>query len=347
MNPFRLWLPLAITLMAGAAGAWQSPEGALQSWLAVVLTWGALPLGALAILMTHGLTGGRWGTVTRPLWLALAGTLPVFVVAMVVPVLGIGLLFPWTAPASSLPELVQNKLLYLNEPFFVLRSLFYGCVWLALAWGLGVWRGRARRIHAPGLILWLLILTFFGFDWFMSLEPLFYSDIYGLMLATGFGSAALAFGMLVQPGSAGESPRRDLANLWLAVLLGWMFMAISQYIVIWSANLPDEIGWYLARNESPWFEMGWLSFGLFFLVPFLILLSGTAKGRGTWLKTAAVTCLVGHLLQVHWLILPAFGEWQPVQLWLTPVLLVATGAGFLAMVRAGFQTRTERAEVMP
>lgn len=337
MNPRTVPL-IGIALLAlGAVGAALGGAAFAQSWLAVSLIWGSLPLGALAMLMTHGLTGGRWGEQSRPLWLALAATLPLFAAAMLPLLFGLHTLFAWTAPAQELPEVVRNKLAYLNRPFFIVRSLGYFAIWLGLAWALGVWRRRGAAVQAPGLILWLLSLTFFAFDWFMSLEPEFYSDIYGLMLGTAMVAAAIACALLLGARRMDPGARRDIANLWLAILLGWVFLAFSQYIVIWSANLPHEIGWYIHRSRGAWRPISVISFALFFLLPFAVLLSSAAKGRADWLMAAAAACLLGHILQICWLVLPAFGGWSGLQIWLVPTLVLLVGAIYGASYRASYR----------
>lgn len=334
MKPRAILFAGTVVLALGAAAASLGGKPFAAAWLAAALVWGCLPLGALAILMAHGLTGGRWGEAGRPLWLAVAATLPLFAAAMLPLLFGMPSLFAWTAPAQELPELVQNKLAYLNPPFFILRSLAYFALWLWLAYALGAWRPRSRRIQAPGLILWLLALTFFSFDWLMSLEPEFYSDVYGLMLAANAVVAAFAWVLLLGAHRMDADARRDIANLWLGVLLGWVLFAFSQYIVIWSANLPDEILWYVHRSRDLWRPLSVISFALFFLLPFAVLLSGKAKGRADWLAAAAASCLLGHLLQIGWLVLPAFGGGSVAQLLLLCALVLVIGAVYVAAIRA-------------
>ena len=304
----------------------------LRSWLTATLMWGALPLGALGVLMTHGLTGGAWGDHTRNVWLALAATMPLFAVALLILLPGMDELFPWTRPPAELPEVVQNKRFYLNEPFFIARSIIYVVIWVGLVWLMGAWRGPPRAVNAPGLILWVFTLTFFGFDWMLSLEPKFYTDVFGLMLVTGTASSGMALGLLLAAPVLTAPLRRDLANLWLAVLLSWAFMAYAQYIVIWSGNLPHEIEWYLARHDPPWGTVNALALSLFLVLPFFILLSTRAKDHSRWLTVAAVSCLFGHVLYVHWLVVPAFGDLLPAQYWLDPAAVIALGAGFVWLI---------------
>ncbi|GAB2783457.1 hypothetical protein GCM10027040_06850 [Halomonas shantousis] len=318
-------LALALCLL-GAVIDWTA---FLRSWLVATLTWSALPLGAVAVLMTHNLTGGAWGHASRHVWRALAGAMPLFALAMVPLLFGLDELFSWTRPLSELPEVVRHKRLYLNEPFFLGRWGFYMVVWLGLAWLLA-WRGsRAKAVSAPGLILWVLTVTFFSVDWYMSLEPKFYSDVFGLERVCAMAASSLAAGMLLLAPQLKAALRKDIANIWLTLLLGWIFMGFSQLIIIWSGNIPDEIGWYIHRSEGAWQWVGRMAFVLFMLVPFMILLSTTAKQRRGWLTLAAGICLVGYVLQMQWMILPAFEEWRPAQTWLDPAALVAVGAGFV------------------
>ncbi|MEX2577322.1 MAG: hypothetical protein WD382_11800 [Halofilum sp. (in: g-proteobacteria)] len=316
----------ALLCLIGAVAAWPA---FVRSWLTATLTWGALPLGAVAVLMTHGLTGGRWGDDSRPIWLALAASMPVFALALLPLLFALDPLFSWTRPESELPAVVARKTAYLNEPFFVLRTLVYLAIWLALPWLLGVWQRRpGHAVHAPGLIAWLLALTFFSYDWLLSLEPEFYTDILGLILAIGSSAACFAVGLLVSVRHLAPAVRTDLANIWLALLLGWVFLVFSQFIVIWSANLPHEIGWFLARREGPWPAVNAVALALFFVLPFAVLLSSAAKRDARWLTLAAASCLAGHVLYVQYLVLPAFDEQYPAQLWLGPAAVLALGAAF-------------------
>lgn len=330
MPPGKIALLALGGLVAALAGDIFAP-----GWLAAVLVWGSLPLGALAILMVHRLTGGRWGEAGGAQWLLLAATLPLFAAALLPLLAGMPSLFAWTQPAETLPHLVRNKLAYLNTPFFILRTLAFFALWLWLARALSTRRAQRGRMPAAGLLLWLLALTFFAFDWFMSLEPEFYSDIYGLMLAAETTATAFAWALLFGAQHMDPDARRDIANLWLGVLLGWAFFAFSQYIVIWSANLPDEIGWYIHRSRGLWRAVSVISFALFFVLPFAVLLSGKAKGSGRWLVFAAASCLLGHVLQIGWLILPPFDDSGLWSLLLLAVLVSLFGAVLFAGHRRG------------
>lgn len=290
-------------LVLGAVMAWQT---LLQAWLVAWMVLALPSLGAMALLMVHGLTGGAWGRASEPIWRGMAAVMPLLALALLPLLLGLDVLFPWTAPVDTLPDVVRHKLAYLNQPFFITRTLVYLAVWILLARWLT--RPGAERIgsrwYAPGLIVWVLSITFFCYDWLMSLEPSFYSDIYGLEIMAFAVTSSLALGLLFAAPALTAAIRLDLANLWLAVLLAWAFLAFSQLIIIWSANLPHEIAWYLTRGEGTWRWVGRISVLGYLVVPFAMLLPTSAKRHARWLQVAATSCAIGHVLHVHWLVWP-------------------------------------------
>ncbi|WP_347331435.1 hypothetical protein [Marinimicrobium locisalis] len=332
--PTLFWLPLTVAGAVGLGGALLDWPLFLSGWLTAALTWIALPLGALAVLMTHGLTGGRWGDQTLPVWRALAATLPLSVAAMMPLLFGLNELFPWTQPESTLPEVVRNKRLYLNPGFFIARTLGFFILWLGLV--VMLLRRSPKRLHGPGLLLWLLSLTFFSVDWLMSLEPTFYSDVFGLIFATSAIGAAMAMGLLLRAGRGDPTATRDLLGLWLAVVIGWAFLAFSQYIIIWHGNLPHEIGWYVHRSEGHWRTLGVVSFGLFCAGPLIALLAGQ-RTRRSLLALAAVVTLAGFVLRTQWLVMPAFPRADLIWHGFTWLATFALGAAHVGMAFASLK----------
>ncbi|SFH78211.1 hypothetical protein [Modicisalibacter xianhensis] len=333
-----------VALVICLVGALYDWTAFLRSWLVASLTWGALPLGAAAVLMTFAMTGGAWGQASQGVWRALTFTMPLFALAMLPVLFGVDELFSWTRPPSELPEVVRRKLLYLNEPFLLVRWIVYFVVWLGLAWLLAFKSRLARSIAAPGLILWVFTLTFFSTDWYMSLEPEFYSDVFGLERICAMAASGMALGLWILAPRVTPAVRKDIANIWLAVLLSWAFMGFSQLIVIWSGNIPDEIIWYIHRAEGNWQWIGRMSFVLFLLIPFAILLSTSAKQSPGWLRIATGICLVGYVLQTQWMVLPAFEEWRATQSWLVPAALVAIGGGFVWVIGRSLEHQEARNE---
>jgi hypothetical protein len=315
---------LAICAVAG----FFNPAQFFRSYLVAFLFWSGIPLGCLAVLMLHHLVGGGWGFLIRRLLEAGTRTLPV-VAALVVPLLlGIPQLYIWAHPeAVAADPLLLHKRVYLNVPFFVVRTVLYFVVWIVLAHFLNRWSADqddtgaaslARRLYAlsgPGLVVYGLTVTFASLDWAMSLEPDWFSTIYSAVFMVGQVLSALAFvtAMLMflassEPLSAVASPRylNDLGNLLLAFVILWAYMAFSQFLIIWSGNLTDEISWYLHRVRGGW---QWVAAGVLafhFGLPFLLLLSREIKRNVRSLSLLAGALLFMRLLDMVWNVDPAF-----------------------------------------
>lgn len=316
------------------------PRYALQSWLAATLFWTGLSLGGLGLLMVHHLTAGRWGWYIRPILHATATTLPFVLLAFIPLLLGLDSLFPWMAPAQELSEQVQQKLLYLNAPFFILRSLLYFLIWIGLTFALRAWQrpsaGRFQGWSALGLILYGISITFYGYDWVLSLDPEFYSSAIGYVLGTAQFVSILAFAILMaawlqpswQPDAA--PPYQDLGNLLLAAVMLWAYIAFTKYLIIWIADLPPEIRWYLDR-QGAWLWLSWIMIFGHFAVPFVILLARRVKRSRRLLAATAAYLLLMHWLNVEWWILPSFQQ-RPLWAALLDVLApIALGGLWLAV----------------
>lgn len=341
------WVALGI----GAAGvalaslAWSTdPAAFYSSWLFASLYWLDLSLGCLAILMIHRLTGGEWGRFIEPVLRSGAAALPVMALAFILLLFGLEELYVWTEPASTLPKAVQKKLAYLNVDFFQLRTLVYFAIWILLALLMRVWH-RPEHVEtlaasraAAGLILYTLAITFFSFDWVMSLDPEFYSTILGAIV--GVGQVLAAFALIVLVGSQvepwrsaahGTRNRQDLGNLLMAFLLLWVYMAFSQLLIIWSADLPHEIRFYVQRIEHGWLGVGILVALFHFALPFAALISRWVKRSRKTLALIAGTVLVTHVLDVWWLVMPALrtAAWHVT--WLDVVSFAGVGGLWLAV----------------
>lgn len=331
-----------VALLLTALGAQLDHDAFLRAWLFAALTGIALPLGAMPVLMTHNLTGGRWGEPIRAPLKAMVATLPLMLMLFLPLLLGAQLLFPWTGDLSGLPAVVRHKDFYLNLPFFYARFALYTVIWLTLAARLSVWGGKrgSTPTSAGGLLLWGLTTTFFAIDWIMTLEPAWYSDILGLIFMGSLLSMAPALIFLL-PGvypdadhrPALEGARRDFAHLWLAAILFWIFVAFSQYLIIWSGNLPHEIRWYVHRGQGGW---QWLALAVMLLcgaLPFAALLPAGWKRRSRPLAVLSALVLLGHALEFAWLVLPAYYPHHWHLGWRSPVALLAVASLGLLLIQ--------------
>ena len=277
--------------------------------------------------MLHNLTGGQWGlTIRRPLEAAAMTVLPMAV--LFVPVaLGLKSIYPWMDPdiVKANPA-IQHKQKYLNESFFLLRAGIYFAYWVLVATLLhaGAIRrdaeGRPTRawwlpkISGPGLAFLFFTGSFAAIDWGMSIEPAWYSTMYGPMLIVGWGLLTFASMIVVAYGlrrvspeyrAAATPPRiQDLGNLMLAFVMLWAYMAFSQFLIIWAGNLVEEIPWYLRRLRAGWQYVALALIVFHFFVPFVALFFLETKRSVERLVVVAGLVIAMHLVDLTWLILP-------------------------------------------
>jgi hypothetical protein len=354
------WLALLVGLGGGVLcvlGYVQNPTQFFRSYLMAYLFWLWLSLGCLAILMLHHLVGGAWGVLIRRILEAGTRLLPLMVVLAAPLVFGLHDLYIWARPGGAEGhETAQFRDFYLQLPFFGWRAGSYFVVWLALTYFLNRWsrqqeraqeaagvRSRRRRmalLSGGGMVLYGLTVTFAAVDWMMSLEPHWFSTIYGFLVVTGQLVAAMAFAIVitgwladVEPLASMVSPGHlnDLGNLLLAFVMLWAYCAFSQLLITWSGDLPEEIQWYLHRSHSGW---NWLRLSLLlfhFAVPFFLLLSRGIKGRARFLSVVAAVLFVTHVLDIYWLVMPAFFPEQLHVHWLDVVAILSLGGLWLAV----------------
>lgn len=322
-----------IGLVAGGIGAVMNPSQFFQSWLVGFIFLLGLALGSLGLLMLQHLSGGQWGLVGRRVFEASARTLPLLAVLFIPILFAMPTLFEWARPEVVAGDgILQKKAPYLNVPFFTGRAIFYFLFWIFCGWMLTKWsaaqdRGtestdaagmvRFRTLSAPGILVLVLTITFATTDWVMSLDPHWFSTIFGLMFTAGFGLSALALTIAVlasigpEGALAGILTKRhfhDLGKLLLAFTMLWAYLNFSQFLIIWSGNLPEEIPWYVERLRGGWGVVAIaLVIGHFFL-PFMLLLSQDLKKRPQLLARVAMFILAMRLVDTIFLISPTFAH---------------------------------------
>ena len=299
-----------------------------EAWLVAFLFWLAPALGSMAIVMLHNMTGGGWGFAVRRLLEAAMRTVPWMALFFVPVLLGMHELYEWShADAVATDPLLAHKALYLNARFFSVRALVYFALWAGLARGIVRLSERydrklstkaLRRLKVAsgfGLAGYVLTLTFASFDWGMSLEPHWYSTIYGLQFVVGQALATLCVAIVVasrlarhEPFSRWLSPGHfhDLGNLTMAFVLLWAYLAFSQYLIIWSGNLPEETPFYVARLGHGWQALALLLLVGHFAAPFAILLVRQTKRDPRVLAAIAVVLLGMRYVDLYWMLAPAF-----------------------------------------
>jgi hypothetical protein len=327
-------------LVAGSASlvlfvalGFRDPVQFLRSYLLAFVFWVGLPLGCTAILMIHNMIGGTWGfPLRRPLE---SGTKTMFLMAvLVLPILfRLPLLYSWADPAVVQADpLLQYKHAYLNVPFFVVRTVIYFSIWLLIISLVNKWSKqqdetgeedltqRIRNLSAPGLLIFGLTVTFASVDWVMSLEPHWTSTIYGMIFMVSELLAAMSVMTIVVIRLSKEksllglvTPRllNDYGNLLLVFTMLWAYLSFSQFLIIWGANLREEIPWYMTRARGGWAGVALLLIIFHFAVPFLLLLTRFVKRRAETLRLVAAGLLVMSLVDIFWLLTPAFNHAGP------------------------------------
>ena len=324
-------------LLLCMAGVAVDPTRAFAAYLFAYVTVLTMVLGALILVMISHVTAARWFTVLRKLTLAVTASLPVLAV-LVLPVLfGVQRLYPWAHAASlsgELRRLALHRQAWLNVPFFVARAIIYVVVVAACGEMLRRWAAREnhvsrgadvvmvlqqqRRASAIGLVVVGLTLTMVAFDWLMPLDTEWDSTVYGVyVFAGGFVSALGVIALLAyigaRSGSALDGSVSDehfgaLGKLMLTFVIFWAYIAFSQFLIIWIGDIPADSSWYLVRGSGSWGALGVIVVIGQFAIPFILLLSRALKRQPRTLAAIGAWLVVMHVLDVYWLVLPAFSS---------------------------------------
>ena len=331
------------TVMAGQ-------EKFYQAYLVAYVFWMGIVLGSMALLMVQHLSGGAWGVVIRRPLEAAARTMPLMAFLFIPIVLGMNHLYHWTRPDALSDPVIAQKAAYLNTPFFLARQVFYFAVWVTLSWRLTGWSAAQDKNPDPallkkfsvlsggGLLVYALTSTFAAIDWTMSVNPHWFSTMWGPLYMAGQGLSAFAFSIVIVVTLSQVAPLNrvvtahhlhDLGKFLFAFLMMWAYLSFSQFLIIWSANLEEEIPHYLVRWDD-WF--GYISAFIIighFALPYALLLSRDVKRDGRRLRMVAIWILFARVVDYYWHVAPEFhGEHLTVSL-LDIGLPLAIGGIFL------------------
>jgi hypothetical protein len=344
-------LGLAGIVVSALLGA-RDPGQFYFSWLVAFLFWLSIALGALFFVLTHFVTKASWSVVLRRQAENVMGTLPVFALLFVPIVLGMHDLYHWThADAVAHDPLLAGKSAYLNTGFFLARAAACLAVWALLA----SWFARRSvdqdrtgdvpttlgliRYSAPALFAFALTVTVASIDWMMSLDPHWYSTMFGVYYFAGCLVGFFAFMNLLAAamqraglfrGTLTTEHFHDLGKLLFGFTVFWAYIAFSQYFLIWYGNIPEETVFYARRMQGSWETLSamlaWGHFG----VPFLFLMSRHAKRRTATLVAGSVWVLVMHLIDLYWIVMPVHRPAGAAPGLVDLAALVAVGGVFLA-----------------
>lgn len=345
-----LLVGIAGTLLA-LTGFVLDREQFLRSYLYAYVYWIGMALGCTAILLLHHVVGGKWGMVIRRMCEAGARTLPFMIVLLIPVLLSIPTLYIWARPEALHDANIQSKAAYLNRPFFILRTVFYFLIWTLYSYLLNKYSAeqdrtgdellieKMRAISAPGLVVFTFVTTFAFIDWIMSLEPHWFSTIYGAMFMVGQVLETFAFLIALLIVLSRRSPLKeyvtpqhlhDLGNLMFAFMVLWAYLSFSQFLITWAGNLPEEIPWYLHRLKGGW---GWVALTLVifhFATPFALLLMRGIKRHAERLFKVCLLMIAIRMVDVYWVVEPSFYNRELHLHWIDFVTPFAVGGLWLA-----------------
>jgi hypothetical protein len=355
-----------IGLVLFILGLLADPWRAFAAYLFAYVTVLTLVLGALIQVMISHVTAARWFTVLRKLTLTVTTSLPLLAI-LVLPILfGVQRLYPWAHAATLSPalrKLAEHRQAWLNVPFFATRAIIYVIVFAACGEMLRRWAAREnhvsragdvvmvlrrqRRASAIGLVVVGLTLTLVAFDWLMPLDTEWYSTVYGVYVFAGGFVAALGLIALLAyisaqnggalNGSVSDEHFGALGKLMLTFVIFWAYIAFSQFLIIWIGDIPADSSWYAVRGSGSWGTLALIVVIGQFAIPFVLLLSRTLKRQPRALAGIGVWLVIMHVLDVYWLVLPAFDPSGIKLSWMDPAALLMVGG--LAIASAAHRVR--------
>jgi hypothetical protein len=351
----------AIALAATLVALFTDSQHFWQSYLFAYIFWAGLTLGCLGIFFMHNVVGGNWGVVVRRMVESGLKTLPLMAFFAIPLFFALKTLYRWTDAAYRTDHFaVGHKAAYMNEPFFIARTVLYFVIWLALGYRiLGMANEhdrtgdpalfkRIKGASAPALVIFVVSTTYAFIDWIMSLEPDWYSTIYPWMFTVGEVLLTFAFltALLVllskrEPFSSFVTQQHyhDLGNLMLAFTMLWAYMSFAQFLIIWAENLPDEIPWYIRRFSGGWGYVAWAIAIFHFGVPFFLLLMRSIKKNPNLLSRLAIWMIIVRILDVFWIVVPAWRQKGLDVYWTDVVALIGIGGIWLGFFIRNLKSR--------
>ena len=356
----------AVATVFSIVAVFVSPDHFFRAYLMAYMFWLGVTLGCLALLMLQYLSGGTWGLIIRRQLQAASKNIPMMFALFIPLLFAIGRLYPW-ADANRVvgDEILRHRESVFTPTWWVGRAILYFLCWWVLGYGLTrlseirdnnpgndyQWRRRFQKFAAPGLVVYGFTITFASIDWVMSLDPHWSSTMYGVLFIGGQALSAMSFAIAMTVLLARFEPMRrvirpdylvDLGKLLLAFVMLWAYFAFSQYLIIWSGNLAEEIPWYLDRTHGGWQYFALLIIVFHFMVPFVLLLSRSLKKKGRMLAAVAGGIMFMRMIDLFWLIEPNFKQDPAVpwaQLWMYVVVPVAMGGLWMAAFLTSLRSR--------
>lgn len=341
-------LVAVVALVAWTIGLAADRTVAMQSYIYAFTVWVSLALGCLGMTLLHHVTRARYSRPFLRIWEAGGGAAMILVFGLLfLPIaFNLSAIYPWADPARVAGDkILQEKALYLNPGFFVGRTVGYIVVWALLAHllrrsslkedktGAKAETDYRANLSGPGIVAFMLTMTFAVTDWVMSLEPYWYSSIFGIWFAIQMALTALAFATFFVLKNRSKEPYReavgpgtiyDAGTLLFAFTMFWGYITLSQFLIIYAANQPETAEYYIVRSEHGWPTLMTITAITQFFVPWLSLLAPRAKRTVWMLLTVTVVILLARFVDLYWIVMPAMRE-EPMPRWTDIAALAGIG----------------------
>ncbi|PYY19521.1 MAG: hypothetical protein DMG60_03935 [Acidobacteria bacterium] len=324
-----------ILLIIGAVITPHGYDHFLSAYLAGYVLWVGASLGCMALLMVNHLSAGKWGLIIRRVLESGAAQFPLMLILFIPIAIGMSHLFPWIPGSvrwmqqnSDAHTIMQHKEMLLNKTFFLIRVPIYFFIWWAFSTTLRRWSiERDRNPHGRdwqrilenlsgiGIVVYAITMTFAIVDWIMSLDAIWFSTIYGLIYLAGQGLTAFSICIITVLLLSQEEPMRtmlrktemhDIGKLLFAFVMLYAYLSFSQWLIIWSANMPDEANWYLHRLAGNWINLGRFLILFEFAVPFALLLSRRLKKQPAFMVPLCAFIIFVRMVDLYWMVEPNF-----------------------------------------
>jgi len=311
-------------------------EQSLRSWLLGFIFWGGITFGCLGVLLLSYLTGGAWAVVSRRVLEAATRCLPIVVLLFVPLALGVysGKVYTWTQwlhgeQTEHVMHVMAQRGWFMTPASWILRTAVYFAIFGTIIYFLNKWSlqqdktsnpedsamflGLSTKLAGPSMVIYCIFVTFAAVDWVMTLDPFFSSTIWGMLFIAGWGLSCFCFVVTVLAFLSDKAPldrvvgRRhfhDLGKLMLALVMVWTYFNFVHFLIIWSANIPEETEWFNVRMKGGWGAVGVILIAFHFAFPFIVLLQQDFKRRAKWLASIAIFILVLRVVDMFYLIGP-------------------------------------------
>lgn len=318
-----------VGLLVWAIGCYMDTQSALRGWLLGFIFWAGIGIGGIGILLLQYLTGGAWGVVIRRVAEACSRTIPLLAILFIPIGVGVYQLYEW-ANLPKTDHFIAHRGWYLEPLWWGIRTIIYFVILGIITYLLNRWSSRqdlaqdaeesakylskATRFAGPTMVVFVLLVTFLSVDWMMTLEPHWFSTMWGFLFVVGWGLSCFCFSVTVLAFLSDKAPMdrilgkkhfHDIGKLMLALVMVWAYFNFSQYLIIWSGNLTEETPFYIVRSKRGWGVIGFLLIIFHFAFPFLILLMQDFKRKAKLLAALAIFILLMRLLDMFYIIGPS------------------------------------------